>query len=276
MKNHKQRDDVTYPIHNLGVTFLTLLLTAAGTRGAGLVNGSFETPTNSAHIVEYGVAPEGFGWVIASGNIDVQTTGYWQCSDGNQSIDMNGGTPATIYQDFIFPHAGTWFIYFDFSANPDRFARGDGLATGLRTLQVDFGIPGVMTNLGTFSLDAAPRTINHMEWTRIVTTPIQALEGVVYRLQFSSLSPGIGGPALDNISIHQPPLASLRVSEVELCWPSEVGSIYRVQYRSQLTTNDWVDLLGTNVIGTGAKICIPDRIPVDEPQRFYQVLPTGP
>jgi len=267
---------MTYRIHNLGFISLTLLLTVAGSRGAGLVNGSFETPTNLNNIGGYEVAPEGFGWVIASGSVDALTTGYWQCSDGNQSIDMNGVAPATIYQDFTFPHAGTWFIQFDLSANPDLFAQGDGLATGPRTLQVDFGIPGALTNLGTFSVDAESRTINHMQWTRIVTPQIQALEGVVYRLQFSSLSPGIGGPALDNISIHQLPLASLRVSEVELCWPSDLGTNYRVQYRSQLTTNQWMDLLGTNVIGTGAKICIPDRVPVNEPQRFYQVLPTGP
>ena len=192
------------------------------------------------------------------------------------SEGLGGAAPATIYQDFTFPHAGTWFIQFDLSANPDLFTQGDGLATGPRTLQVDFGIPGALTNLGTFSADAESRTINHMQWTLIITPQIQALEGVVYRLQFSSLSPGIGGPALDNVSIRQLSLASLRVSEVELCWPSDLGTNYRVQYRSQLTTNQWVDLLGTNVIGTGAKVCIPDRVLVNEPQRFYQVLPTGP
>jgi len=68
----------------------------------------------------------------------------------------------------------------------------------------------------------------------------------------------------------QPPLLSIRCSQVELCWPSRTNRIYQLQYKSALTTNVWVDL-GNPMAGTGTNICIPDAIAVGQPQRFYRL-----
>ncbi|HXI50936.1 MAG TPA: hypothetical protein VNH84_05510, partial [Candidatus Saccharimonadales bacterium] len=78
-----------------------------------------------------------------------------------------------------------------------------------------------------------------------------------------------------NVALHrlQDPVTAVRVTEVEVCWDSKLEGLYQVQYRSELTTNAWVDLLGTNVSGTGATLCIPDRVARDQARRFYRVIP---
>jgi hypothetical protein len=64
--------------------------------------------------------------------------------------------------------------------------------------------------------------------------------------------------------------ASIRFSEVEVCWPSVSNALYRVDYRSDFTTNTWIPL--TNVLGTGGEMCVPDRIARGQAQTFYRVV----
>jgi hypothetical protein len=80
---------------------------------------------------------------------------------------------------------------------------------------------------------------------------------------------------IDDVRLERLPLSStLRVSEVEFCWPSVATRVYQVQYRSTLTTNLWTNLLQP-VQGNGEDRCIKDPMPADEPRRFYRVI-TGP
>ena len=165
---------------------------------AGLSNGSFETPVTEFGTF-YSTAPPEFDWTIASGNIEVLSTAYWQASSGSQSIDLNGASAGSIYQDFTFSSSGVWAIRFDMSANPDLGSRGDGAGTGLRTMRVDFGTPGLMTTLGTYSLDSDSRAIDNMNYVTFMTPAVAVSDSVIYRLQFTSLSSGLGGPVLDNV-----------------------------------------------------------------------------
>jgi len=64
---------------------------------------------------------------------------------------------------------------------------------------------------------------------------------------------------------------SIRVSQVEVCWPSRIGTNYMVQYRSDLTTNAWAPLVQC-IPGNGVTNCIYDAVPVGEPRRFYRVF----
>jgi len=66
---------------------------------------------------------------------------------------------------------------------------------------------------------------------------------------------------------------TIRVSEVELKWPSVSNQVYQVQYRSDLTTNSWTDLFGTNIIGDGTTFRFTEKVPSGEPSKFYRVLP---
>ena len=66
------------------------------------------------------------------------------------------------------------------------------------------------------------------------------------------------------------PTASIRVSQVEICWLSRTNALYNVEYRSSLTTNAWVSLF-TNIAGAGGINCVHDPITVGQPQRYYRV-----
>jgi hypothetical protein len=71
-----------------------------------------------------------------------------------------------------------------------------------------------------------------------------------------------------------PPLVTIRVSQVEVCWNSTSNLTYQVQYRSDLTTNLWTSLVDC-VRSIGSKSCISDPVVVGQPQRFYRVVQTN-
>ena len=68
---------------------------------------------------------------------------------------------------------------------------------------------------------------------------------------------------------HEASRLTIQVSEVRLCWNSVSNAMYQVQYRSELTTNQWTNL-GPPVAGNGTGNWITD--PVRAPRRFYQVV----
>ena len=71
--------------------------------------------------------------------------------------------------------------------------------------------------------------------------------------------------------VHQ---LSIRVSQVELCWDTVTNEIYQLQYRSTLTTNNWLPLGGT-VVGNGSRFCTNDAVLLGQAQRFYQLVVTN-
>lgn len=70
-----------------------------------------------------------------------------------------------------------------------------------------------------------------------------------------------------------PPLATIRASQVEVCWNSQPNVVYQVQYRSALTPDVWTDL-GDCIRSTSSTTCIYDPIVLGQPQRFYRVVLT--
>jgi hypothetical protein len=64
------------------------------------------------------------------------------------------------------------------------------------------------------------------------------------------------------------PTATIRVSQVEVCWNSVSNLLYQVQYLSDLTTNQWANL-GPPVAGTGHD-CVTDAVSAEK--RFYRVI----
>jgi hypothetical protein len=202
-------------IRNLIMHMPRALMLAASTyfvgfaaSGAILINGGFEAPTVSGGLgmATYTMplgAPNEFGWTLSSGSIDHLNSGYWQPSEGSHSIDLNGISRGTIFQDFASGVKGNYAVRFDLSANPDLGTRGDGLSNGLRTLEVFFGrASGALASLGTYSVDSGPRSINDMMWLTFTTSEIFIDDlNAIYRLQFSSLNEGVGATALDNVQL---------------------------------------------------------------------------
>jgi hypothetical protein len=207
--------------HKICALVLTWLAVSSAS-GTGLVNGDFEAPPFSGFGTNYTVgSPTGFGWTIATGNIDLLTSAYWQPSSGNQSVDLNGSTAGSMYQDFNFSSTGTWTVQFDLSANPDQLTRGDGNGTGLKNMRVDFGPVGSPASLGTYSIDPAPRSIGNMQYVTFTTPQIVVTDAsVLYRLQFTSLAGGNAGNVLDNVQLQLVPEPSMvtLVSSAMLGW----------------------------------------------------------
>jgi hypothetical protein len=77
---------------------------------------------------------------------------------------------------------------------------------------------------------------------------------------------------IDNwsVRVHNPPIVSIHVSCVDVCWDSRTNKIYQVQYRPALSTNGWLDF-GPPVSGTGTTICVTDHF-TNTVKRFYQVV----
>jgi hypothetical protein len=71
------------------------------------------------------------------------------------------------------------------------------------------------------------------------------------------------------------PRLDIRVSQVEICWQTVTNTWYQLQYRSALTTNQWLALSTNWVVGDGARFCTTDAIVGGTPQRFYQLSVTN-
>lgn len=71
-----------------------------------------------------------------------------------------------------------------------------------------------------------------------------------------------------------PPQLSIRVSQVELCWPTLTNAVYQLQYTTNLTGNYWTPL-GGQINGTGTRFCTNNAIVEGQPGRFYRIV-TGP
>jgi hypothetical protein len=76
------------------------------------------------------------------------------------------------------------------------------------------------------------------------------------------------------ITPDQGPRMTIRVAEVEVCWTSITNATYRVEYRSDLTTNTWTTLTDCVPSG-GSETCITDKILRGEPQRYYRAVLTN-
>jgi hypothetical protein len=59
-------------------------------------------------------------------------------------------------------------------------------------------------------------------------------------------------------------------ANVTITWASVSNSVYRVQYKTSLSSTNWIDL-APDVVATGGKASYTDH-PVGVPQRYYRVL----
>ena len=170
-----------------------------------VVNGGFEQPALSGTNVEYygpGLAAYGVGiswpipnltipgWTVASGSVDVNTTGTWQAADGVQSVDLSGVGPGTIYQDLATTPGESYDVAFALSGNPFCGAQNEEVAVdwaGATVATPSFGT-GVISNAQADMHYAAER------YTVGATS-------TATRLQFRSLNSSSCGPVIDAVHV---------------------------------------------------------------------------
>lgn len=173
----------------IGTTVAALLFASTAPAGAQVVNGGFEDPDVGGTFTTVTSLP---GWTAASGNVD-HINNYWTAYEGGQSLDLNGNTAATIYQDVLTTPGGSYNLFFALAGNP---VGGDAE----KSVRVWWGEPGALSAVGVFSFSTTGRTVSNMGWELQEVLGLVATSGTM-RLQFESLETGFFGPALDAISL---------------------------------------------------------------------------
>ncbi|WP_152099313.1 DUF642 domain-containing protein [Lacipirellula parvula] len=185
----------------------TAVLATGNALGANLVtNGSFEQgPPIPGRLLTIN-APDGStlpGWTVASNDLEIVTNVEWPAADGSRSIDLNGVTNASMYQDVGGLNVGSsYLLSFALSGNP--YVNGDPVGTADNVKNLRVSIAGVSTDL---EFDVAPyhwptpALVPNMGWR--TENMIFVATNATERLLFASLDPfnSTRGPAIDNVSV---------------------------------------------------------------------------
>ncbi|MBN2133815.1 MAG: choice-of-anchor C family protein [Sedimentisphaerales bacterium] len=191
------------------VLLVAAVLVAAAPVQADLVqNGSFEESTYSSPIGSYVTLYEGStaitGWTVigavavASDSVDY-IGGYWQASEGNRSLDLNGYYGTGGVEQVISTVAGnTYVVTFDMAGNPDR--------QGVKTMEVSAG-----TQSALFQFDTTGHSKSNMGWETMTWSFIADAPDTTLRFMSTMTNPNDNawGPALDNVHVTPIPAAVL-------------------------------------------------------------------
>lgn len=108
----------------------------------------------------------------------------------------------------------------------------------------------------------------------LIATDVKPFTAQEFRAEFVNRTNGAAdGPRiaeLDGFASFIGPHPTIRVSEVEVCWPSVSNLVYQVEYRDEFSSNQWITI-GSPIIGNGSLNCIRDPVLVGQAQRFYRV-----
>lgn len=179
-------------------------LVASGAAHANLIlNGSFESA--SVNPTTYQTLPAGSTamahWVVGAPNIDYINKGEWNASDGNRSVDLDGGigSAGSVSQSFATLAGADYRVKFDLSGNP-------GALPMVKTVRVSAGADSANFNytIGTNHLNnsgALPWVLAYEAQTFDFTAT-----GAQTTLTFASLTNQSGarsgwGPVIDNVDV---------------------------------------------------------------------------
>jgi choice-of-anchor C domain-containing protein len=158
---------------------------------AGVTNGSFETGSYSS--APFDTLSAGStdleGWTIDSGSVD-WIGSYWQAAHGSRSIDLDGNAAGAISQTLATTIGNAYDVTFALSGNPFG-------GPAAKTLTV--GASGAASQSYTFDIGIAGNSTGDMKWATQVYSFIATSTTTV--LGFTSTTPGVFGPALDDISV---------------------------------------------------------------------------
>jgi choice-of-anchor C domain-containing protein len=198
-------------IVSLSVVFVLVIAIHQVRATSLIVNGSFESGPAGYYLPGYITLPDGdasiTGWVVKTpspgGNIDYVST-YWQSSDGQHSLDLNGTEtqgPGGIAQTFSTEPGQFYTVTFDIASNP--------------TIQDFFPVKIMEVSAAgqsqQFSVDSTGHTNQSMGWE----SHTWSFQSTDYNTQlwFYMISPNYGneGIGVDNISVTAVPEPSTLV-----------------------------------------------------------------
>ncbi|MBL8045536.1 MAG: DUF642 domain-containing protein [Anaerolineales bacterium] len=153
-----------------------------------VTNGDFESPLVAPPLAVY-YAPTNFGgWVVDFGSVELIANGYWQAASGVQSVDLSGWAKGGIYQDLSTATGQSYLLRFALAGNPMG-------APQIKQVEVRWGDMLVATlSISTFGRSNANMGYQYFEYPIIASTNVT-------RLKFTSLTDGIYGPVVDDVSV---------------------------------------------------------------------------
>lgn len=164
-----------------------------------LINGGFEQPAvANGSFSEFGQGntriPDSTstpGWTIASGNVDVtdkNLLGGYPVHSGSQSLDLNGTTAGTIYQDVATIPGHTYQLTF--------YLSGYASDAAVKTLTVSAG-----SSNQNFAFTPTPGQGGNQAFVQEGLTFTAAPNTTSTRIRFASRTSGSYGPQLDDVSV---------------------------------------------------------------------------
>jgi choice-of-anchor C domain-containing protein len=158
---------------------------------AGIANGSFEAGTfsNAPFDTLFPGSTALAGWTIESGSVDWKGS-YWQASDGVRSLDLSGNEPGAISQTLATTIGTAYVVTFDLSGNP---------AGGPIVKTMTVGASGAAMKSYTFDTASVGNSLSDMRWAAQDYSFVATSSNTV--LTFTSTTPGLYGPALDNVTV---------------------------------------------------------------------------
>jgi hypothetical protein len=121
-----------------------------------------------------------------------------------------------------------------------------------------------------YQFDAA--TNEGAEWDAVTENP--TTRGIIGVGSPNARTGQVVAANVTQFTFAAPALATIRASQVEVCWNSQSNLTYQVQYRSDLTTNLWTSLVDC-VRSTNSTTCLYDPVVAGQPLKFYRVLLTS-
>ncbi|MER7770805.1 choice-of-anchor C family protein [Kitasatospora sp. NPDC096140] len=165
---------------------------AGGTRALSRFDdGSFESPKAPAGSFTNLATGQTIGpWRITAGNIDLIGAGFWQAAEGDQSVDLNGGTGGTIAQTFTTTPGTAYSVTYALAANP---AGGPAVKTGKALIDGQ--------DFQDFSFDSTGKTMAAMGYVGRQFSFVAQNSSTT--LTFTSTVAGAYGPVLDDVQVKE-------------------------------------------------------------------------
>ncbi len=164
-------------------------------------NGSFEAGTAPGGFLTVAAAGTDItDWAVDSGSVDYIGT-YWQSSNGERNVDLNGLSAGSISHTFGTVAGATYDVTFDLSGNPDSIGDVDNPYYSPSLKSVLVSATGAVSSPFTFDTVAMGNSHGNMMWTPKSYSFVAT--GTSTTLTFASQIAGAFGPALDNVVINE-------------------------------------------------------------------------
>ena len=183
---------------------IVMFLGSAAPAGAMIINGSFEFPDVGLTGIQTffpGPVPEGFGWTVNSGSVEVAGELYpplpGPAFDGTQFLDLNGVSVGSIAQFFETTPGVEYQLSFAYASN---YAHHDAANPAVASVFV--------TDVGSLTQLVTPFVISHgtslssdLDWLvhEVAFTAVGAMTGLGFNSE-SGQTP-LGGILLDGILV---------------------------------------------------------------------------